>query len=42
MNLYINSFILEKVIFFSKKIVFFLRKNTIFAKKNKDDDSSPP
>lgn len=33
MYLYINSFILEKVVYFSKK-------NTIFV-KNKDDDSSP-
>lgn len=32
MYLYINSFILEKVISFSKKM-FFLRKNTIFVKK---------
>ena len=41
MYLYINSFILEKVNFFSKKIVFF-KKKILYLRKNNDDDSSHP
>ena len=37
----LNSFNLEKVIFFLK--YFFLRKKFVFLQKiNEDDDSSPP